>query len=107
MKKPLYGDFKEESKMARPEQQKMNRPWERKEYAPDRLVALFGPEVAPDGTTRNDFFDMLRNYGWNYPGDEATISHLYVKVSIYLQTEGADMDLVKNFYRDMRSGVKG
>lgn len=50
----------------------MPRPWETEEAKRLReylRVEKFGPDVAPDGTTREEFFDKMVQNGWNREED--------------------------------------
>ena len=59
----------------------MPRPWEDEKYkelSKNELEEKFGPEVAKDGTTREQFFDKMVEMGWNLEKDEEAIVRIYI-----------------------------
>ena len=59
----------------------MPRPWETEEAKKLRdywREEKFGPDVAPDGTTREEFFDKMVQNGWNREEDQSRIIDLYI-----------------------------
>ncbi|MCR5118772.1 MAG: hypothetical protein K6B44_04030 [Lachnospiraceae bacterium] len=55
----------------------MGRPWEEKNYTEQEMFYTWGPEKAPNGVTREQFYDAMIKNGWTREGDERIIANMY------------------------------
>lgn len=55
----------------------MARPWEGKNYSKEEMEKNYGPETAPGGITREQFYDRMVANGWNRKGDDEIITAMY------------------------------
>ena len=68
----------------------MPRPWEDEKYkelSKNELEEKFGPEVAKDGTTREQFFDKMVEMGWNLEKDEEAIVRIYIHAAAHVSKQ--------------------
>lgn len=89
------------------------RPWENEKSEFFR-TRDYGPDVAADGTSRDDFHNEMEKMGWNYSNDESILTVLYKISAASLEKDPSKPDFLKDLmkkpvktYEDRLEVLKG
>ena len=89
------------------------RPWENEKSEFFR-TRDYGPDVAADGTSRDDYHNEMEKMGWNYSNDESILTVLYKISAASLEKDPSKPDFLKDLmkkpvktYEDRLEVLKG
>ena len=85
----------------------MPRPWETEEAQKLKKEHIrtfeeqYGPDVAGDGTTREEFYDRMVKNGWNRYGDDKIILNMYMYINVHLNRTSKDKGRQEKLYKEV------